>query len=240
MSEPYTFGNTGLTGHDRNGRAVTFCLGAPFDSVCTHLDAEYLEAGWRNLADTLPRFGIDPLACEWGGGHPGLMITPSETWEDSPFTALGWWLPESAAEPRHHERAHPGWWLDLWAEVERVLLASDPPLYVAQHGYRSWVVRGENDAVLAVHDGTAGLAMLSAAALDELSDWRGRLDAGSGPWADAAAALWNRDQRAFDTALHRVMHGYTPAAAEIVIRGFAGYAFRWIDDDAPLGPVPAI
>lgn len=236
MLEPYTFRDSGLVGHRCNAPAVTFCFAAPFDSVCTRLNADYIEQAWQHLARTLADFGLEPASCEWGWGHPGLMWTPSGAWEDSPFTGVGWLMLESAAESIYSTRPRPDWWLDVWDEVDARLRICDPPLFVAQHGYRSSVIRGSNNEVLALADGAVGLAVLTSNALDDVFDWRGRPDAGFGPWAELARSLWSRDRSAFDAGLREALRVYSPAAAEIVVRGFASFAFNWMSDDAPLAP----
>lgn len=231
--ERYVYRNSSLVAVRRTEPAVTFCLAEPFDQICRRLSTGYLEGCWQNLGGVLADFDLDATQCEWGTGHPGVMTTPTETWEDHPLTGTGWWFPESSAAATYDDRPTPTSWLSIWNEIDASLRQTEPPLMVAQHGYRSHVLRGINDEVLDVADGAVGIAFLQSDALDDATNWRGRSDAGDGPWATLSTALLSNDRSAFDCGIRDALEEYTPPAAHIVVRGFANFAFSWIDADAP-------
>lgn len=208
---------------------IAISFAGPFDSFCRRLGAGLIEQGWRAASEVLATFDVDPGKCRWGWVHPGRMVRALDDVE-SPIDGFGWLLDQDEFRHVGLTSEVDATWREALRQIDQPFRRCDPPLTVAISEPRSFEYLGADGTGLPPSSATIGMALLFETALDEVSSWRARDDAGSGAWSDIARAMWRRDSALFYRALAEATQSYTPAGVELVLRGFGHYLLQWLPD----------
>ncbi|MFN8022085.1 MAG: hypothetical protein U0Q03_11210 [Acidimicrobiales bacterium] len=197
------------------------------DRFLRTVSVDMIRQAWQQAASVLVGHGVAPQDCMWGWAHPGYMTTSRDIAVDSALDGFGWLLPPDAWGQLGFAALRDDEFYAHLHTVDESFAECDPALTVVYSQLRCYRWVDAAGVAPSPADASVGRELAFATMLQDMTDWRPRLDAGVGPWADIARAIKRRDFVAFHLAISAALREYSPTGAELAIRGYSDFLLHW-------------